>query len=129
VADALDVERQKVAQALGMSVKPELEAMNGLYGTTYSSIYEFNRNSATHVAMQGAPSSSQHRYITEDIPYLLVPCLEFAALTHTETPTLRAVVQLANTMNQVNYITAGRTLEKLGLSGMDLSEIKQFVSI
>lgn len=127
-AAVLDIERQSVGKSLGIHLKPELEAMNDLYGTSYKSVYEFNRNSATHVSIDGAPGSSQHRYITEDVPYLFVPCLEFAELTKVDTPVMRAAIQFANAFNGVDYTVEGRTLEKMGLKGLSVNQIRQFVS-
>lgn len=127
-AKILDIERLSIGKAIGIELKSELEAMNGLYGTSYSNLYDFNRNSVTHIAIQGAPESSHHRYITEDVPFLMVPTLHFAQLARVDTPILGALIHLANAFNQTDYIQTGRTLQKMGLAKMTINQIKDFVS-
>jgi len=127
-AKFLDIERLSIGKAMGIELISELEAMNGLYGTSFSNLYDFNRNSATHIAIQGAPESSQHRYITEDVPFLMVPTLHLAQLARIDTPILEALIHLANAFNQMDYTQTGRTLQKMGLDGMTINQIKDFVS-
>ena len=48
VEDALDRERLTVGESLHLHLRTELEAMNALYASDCSSIYEFNRGSSAH---------------------------------------------------------------------------------
>ncbi|WP_018152353.1 NAD/NADP-dependent octopine/nopaline dehydrogenase family protein [Leeia oryzae] len=123
VADKLDQERLSVGRAFGLTLKTELAAMNALYGTDFSSVYELNRGSETHGKINSAPASADSRYITEDVPYLLVPCLALARLAGVETPVLEACVQLASTLNGTDYLAQGRTLDSLGLAGLKAVEV------
>ena len=124
----MDMERLTVGHAMGLTLKSELQAMNELYGMGAQSVYELNKTSRTHGSVNSAPDSSQNRYITEDAPYLLVPCLEFARLLNVETPIVTSVLHLTNAFNDADYFSSGRTLEKMGLSKMSLSEITAAVS-
>lgn len=127
-AAVMEQERMAVGKALGIELTPELDAMNALYGTDAKSVYEFNRSSETHGKITSAPDSSKHRYITEDAPYLLVPCHEFGRLAQVPTPMVNACLTIDNAYNQTDYFQEGRTLEKMGLSGMTVEQIISYVS-
>lgn len=126
--EILDQERLSVGRALNLNLKSELTAMNELYGMSASSIYEVNKTSTTHSSVNSAPDSSHSRYITEDAPYLLVPCAEFAKLFPVDVPIVNSVLHLTSAMNQDNYFESGRTLEKMGLNDKSPAEIIRFVS-
>ncbi|ASP49024.1 NAD/NADP octopine/nopaline dehydrogenase family protein [Cognaticolwellia beringensis] len=121
--EILDQERLAVGRALKLNLKSELEAMNELYGMSATSVYELNKTSTTHSSVNSAPDSSRSRYITEDAPYLLVPCAEFAKLLNVEVPIVNSVLHLTSALNSDNYFESGRTLEKMGLSNMSASEV------
>ena len=57
-----------------------------------------------------------------------MPCLEFARLLNVETPIVTSVLHLTNAFIDADYFSSGRTLEKMGLSKMSLSEINAAVS-
>lgn len=126
--ELMDQERLALGQTLGLNLKSELEAMNQLYDMSASSIYELNRTSQTHGSVNSAPSSSRSRYITEDVPYLLVPCLQLGQLSALEMPIVSSVLNLASAFNDTDYVKSGRTLEKMGLANMSPAEIMTRVS-
>ncbi|EDT23018.1 NAD/NADP octopine/nopaline dehydrogenase family protein [Clostridium perfringens] len=74
------------------------------------------------------PSSSKHRYIIEDVPYLLVPCYELAKKAGLNLPIVTSYINIANAYNNEDYFKIGRTLEKMGLSNKNLKEIIEFLS-
>lgn len=123
-AAKMDQERLAVGHALGLSLRTELDAMNALYGVKEESVYAFNRNSVPHGKIHNAPASSRARYITEDVPYVLVPCYELACLAEIEVPLVKACITIASAYNDEDYFRTGRTLEKMGLSGKNLQQIR-----
>jgi opine dehydrogenase len=124
----MEQERLAVGDALGIELTPELEAMNALYRTNFESVYEFNRSSETHGKITSAPDSANHRYITEDASYLLVPCHEFGRLAQVPTPVVDACLVIDNAYNQTDYFQEGRTLEKMGIAGMTIDQIMAYVA-
>lgn len=122
-SEKLDEERLAVGNALGLHLKSELQAMNELYNMNAKSVYELNKTSETHGSVNSAPASSNNRYITEDAPYLLVPCVELAKLMNIETPIATSVLHLTSAFNDDDYFTSGRTLKKMGLGNMTAPEI------
>lgn len=127
-AAKMDKERLSVGDAFGFKLKTELEAMNALYNSNYETVYEFNRASTTHAKINSAPASSNNRYITEDVAYLLVPCYEFAKIAGFKVPIVESCIHIASAYNDENYFEKGRTLEKMGLNDMSVEEIVKYLS-
>ena len=122
----MEDERIALGKVIGVDVTPELEAMNTLYNTEYASVYELNRSSSAHSKI-GAPSNSQHRYITEDVPYLLVPCYSLAKAVGLETPMMYSCITIAGAYNGKNYFDRGRNLEDMGIEGLSKNEIMTYL--
>ena len=125
---AMEKERIMIGNQLGLKLKSELEMMNLLYGTHEETVYAFNKKSVTHGKIHSAPDSSNNRYITEDIPYLLVPLYEFAKLMSLQTPIIESIIRLASAYNSTDYLENGRTLSKMGLSLLNKEEILVYVN-
>lgn len=124
----LDQERLSVGKALGFTLRTELAAMNALYDMNAASVYDLNRTSQTHGNVNSAPNSSNSRYITEDAPYLLVPCFEFAKLCNIDTPIVESTLHLAGAFNEMDYFSTGRSLSDMGLKDLTLAQIFDVVS-
>lgn len=127
-AAVMEHERQSVGKALGLELLPELEAMNALYAMQCQTVYDVNRTSETHGKLNSAPNSASNRYITEDAAYLLVPCYELGKLAGVETPLVTSCLHIDNAYNDTDYFKEGRTLEKMGLAGMSVKAIMDFVA-
>lgn len=68
------------------------------------------------------------RYITEDVPYGLVPISELGDVVGVETPVIDGVVSIASVISECDYRRTGRTLQRLGLAGMKKSQLVDFVN-
>jgi opine dehydrogenase len=73
------------------------------------------------------PTSLKDRYITEDLPQGLVPRSELGRVVDVPTPVIDGVVSIGSVVCQEDYWKTGRTLERLGLSGLSRDEIMQVV--
>lgn len=127
-AAEMDRERLKVGEALGFKLRTELEAMNALYNMHETSVYDFNRKSQAHGKINNGPATSKARYISEDVPYVLVPVSLLGSLFGVDTKIVNACITLACAYNEEDYFSTGRTLEKMGLSGLGPSELKEIFS-
>lgn len=123
----MDEERLAVGKAYGLSLCTELEAMNALYAASAKTVYEFNRGSVAHGKVKDAPASAKARYITEDVPYLLVPIFLLGQLAGLKTPIMESIIHLAGAYNDADYFTEGRTLEAMGLGGKTPEEICRYL--
>jgi opine dehydrogenase len=69
------------------------------------------------------PSSIQSRYITEDVPYGLVPIARLASKLKVHTPVISAVITLASVVNGTDYFEKGRSLEELGIADLNKRQL------
>jgi len=67
------------------------------------------------------------RYLDEDVPMSLVPIASLGEMLKVPTPTINSVIQLASTLTGIDYWETGRTVERLGLAGLDLRAIRRLV--
>ena len=74
-----------------------------------------------------APNRLHHRYLFEDVPCSLVPMALIGEQYGVDTSTINAIIKLANTVHGTDYVPKGRTLERLGIKGMLVSELHQYV--
>ena len=121
--DAVIEERSELFRALGyinfsaqsykeqqkklvmLSKFPELDAFKGLAG----------------------PDSMQHRYITEDAAMGNALMVSLGEMINVPTPVTRALITLASTINNTDYLTKGRTVDKLGLGGLNIDELNKYL--
>jgi opine dehydrogenase len=78
------------------------------------------------------PISGPHdilsRYFTEDAPYGLVPWSHIGKAVGVETPVIDSIVKLYNVVHERNWWAEGRSAADLGLAGMSVPQIKEYVA-
>lgn len=128
VLQALDDERKEICKAWGYQ---ELDCKERLYKMGYcplrDNLYDTFQGSAEVFLPIEGPNTLEGRYLVEDVPFSLVGMIYYARLVGVETPIMDSVVHLASALKSENYWETGRTLEKMGLEGMTVEEIKRFV--
>lgn len=122
--ESLDNERMRVAQSLGTKAISAKDWLLESYGAKGDTIYEAIQNNDAYRGLT-APKGLTTRYIYEDIPYSLVPISALGGLLGIETPAIDTIIKLAVLMTGRNFIEEGRTLDKLGLCGLEVSEIHE----
>src|SRR3990167_70982 len=110
--DALDHERILLAKAMGYQLNPGVHDDNKYYGTNFSNNYDFCLHSTIHKKIK-SPTSLNHRFITEDVAYGLVPLLALAKSHNIELLNIDSVVKIFSTIMGVNYYQQGRNLAGL----------------
>jgi opine dehydrogenase len=126
VLEALDRERVTVAAAVGVRTASAREWLEAAYNASGSTLYEAMLNNPGYAGIT-APANLEHRYIFEDVPMSLVPMAELGHAFGVATPAIDTMVRLASIIHGVNYRARGRTLERLGLAGMTLDEVRRYV--
>ncbi len=131
VSQAIDDERMAVAKALGVPARSFLDNFYGAGLTTKAahdsgSIARACEESEPNKTIK-SPSSLDHRYVHEDVGYGLVPYAAFGKLAGVPTPAIDALVLLTSVATGIDYGTAGLTLAKMGLEGMNVSQLKHYV--
>lgn len=122
MVEAVDDERVTVARTLGVDTDPVFTQLKDMYGFPGDTLYEALSNTTVHVD-QMTPRNAQHRYVTEEVPFGLVPISEIAGHLDVPTPNIDAIIALASTVNGVDYRSTGRHLATLGLGRMTPEEL------
>jgi opine dehydrogenase len=121
VSHAIDTERVRVAEAMGVRAYSDVELTHMWYAGEPWKI----------IQPTGAiPQNSETvplRYIVEDVPHGLVPTASLGRLLGIPTPVTDSLINLASSIQGVDYWQEGRTLDKLGLAGLTVDEIKALV--
>ncbi|MCJ7822865.1 MAG: NAD/NADP octopine/nopaline dehydrogenase family protein, partial [Armatimonadetes bacterium] len=126
VLDAIDRERVAVGAAMGFNCMTAREWLYVAYDAVGQTLHDAIRANRGYYGIT-APPHLQHRYLTEDVPMSLVPIASIGDMVGSPCPTIKTIVELANTMHGCNYWETGRTVERLGLAGLDLQAIRQLV--
>lgn len=119
VMEAVDEERISVAGKLFPNPPTFLETMCKIYNLNCGGIYEAIKSISAY-NIQFSPDGMKHRYVTEDIPYSLVPMATIAKKLDIPTPNMDSVINIACMANGENYWQIGRTAEKLGFKNENI---------
>jgi opine dehydrogenase len=126
VLEAIDRERVAVAGALGIRAHTAREWLYLAYEAAGKTLLDAMRANPGYRGIK-APGTVQHRYITEDVPSSLVPIASIGEMLGVETPMIRSMIHMASAMHGVDYWTEGRTVDRLGIRGMSVKEIRFLV--
>ena len=124
--EIIDEERIKVAKALGIEALSAKNWLYEAYEVRGETLYEALQNNDKYRTID-APTTLQHRYIFEDVPTGLVPIASLGDMLGVSTPNIKLIIQLASTLTGIDFWKAGRTVEKLGLKGLSVNDIKRLV--
>jgi opine dehydrogenase len=127
VMDAVDTEKQSLQRTLKLRAVSLPMMINEFFGVTGANCYEVMRACPSYHT-QTTPDNLQHRYITEDVPYGLVPIASLGEHLGLNMRNTRTIINLASAANGVDYWETGRTVERMGLSGMELETIIRHVN-
>lgn len=127
VMEVIDGEKMAIAKALGLEPISTKDILRRYYGAKGENLYEVLCDCKTYKT-QTAPDNLRHRYITEDVPYGLVPLASLGDLLNVSTHTIKALIQIASVVNQTDYWREGRTVKKLGLAGLKAEQIIKLVA-
>lgn len=127
--EAMDQERIVVGRAFGLDLPPTWKLVRdwyGPYGATGSSFHEVHHSNPAYQTSE-APRSLDDRYITEDIPYGLVPLAELGDCAGVTTPCIDAVVTIGCTVAGKDFISQGRRLAAIGWDNLSVQQILERV--
>jgi len=126
--EALDAERVAVARAFGAEVPGIHRWLLDTYGLGGDTLQEtFHR--LTHqltgpYQWTPTPPSLQHKYVIEDVPCGLVAMSGLGHAAGVGTPVIDGLIALSSAMLRRDLRAEGRTLERLGLAGKSVAEIR-----
>ncbi len=127
VLEVLDRERVTVASSLGLRARTGLEWLQMAYDTSGEDLHEAIHNQPGYYGIK-APSTLNHRYIFEDVPMSLVPIASLGQHYGVSVRGMDSIIRLACIVHRTDYWRRGRTVEKLGIAGLSVSEITRYVN-
>lgn len=120
---AVDAERCAVAKAYGVEVLSIEAYLTEAYGVRAEGL-QAKLLSVGAFQDKLAPSGLKHRYVDEDVPAGLVPLWELAELAGVACPTLEEMIDLASSLTGRDYLREGRSLARMGLSGLSPEQVR-----
>ena len=115
VIEKIDSERREIALRYGFDLRSLLEEFEVFYEDKFESIADFAANTRLHNLIKEAPATVEHRYITEDVPYVLVPWYLLGKLVGYEATTIKSLITLSSVLNETEPFQQGRNLENMGI--------------
>ena len=128
VIEGVDYEAGNVSELFGKRTYTQKEFFMEYYDIPdYPTLFETMQNSPAHTSFK-APDSLMARYITEDVPFGLVPIATISKQLGLKTPVCDALITLAQVLTGIDFMAQGMTPEKLGISGMTIEEILEMIN-
>jgi opine dehydrogenase len=127
VLEVLDRERVTVASSLGLRARTGLEWLEMAYNTIGEDLHEAIHNQPGYYGIK-APSTLNHRYIFEDVPMSLVPIASLGERFGVSVRGMDSIIRLACIVHRTDYWKRGRTVDKLGIGDLSVSELTRYVN-
>lgn len=133
----MDEERLEVVRALNRKSDLGMKEMTFIeyfYEAAFTSKRAVDTNDM-YIALQDSepnrlvksPGTLDHRYVNEDVGFGLVPIYEVGRLVGVDMPVTKLMIDLAGLLRGVDYWQEGLTLKKLGLEGVPVDRLKEFL--
>ncbi len=126
ILEKVDQERIAVGAAMGFNCMSAREWLYFAYGSAGRTLYDAVRANNGYYGIK-APPTLDTRYLWEDVPMSLVPIASMGEMLGVPCPTTRSIIHLAGLLNECDYWDTGRTVERMGLAGLSLKEIRRLV--
>jgi opine dehydrogenase len=126
VMEAADRERVSVGEAFGLKLPSTFETIKVQYGVEGQDLYEVIHANPAFAGID-APTTLDHRFLTEDTPFSMVPAAALGGMAGVPTPVMDSIIALLGVAMGENFTRCGQGLESMGLAGMGVDEIKRFV--
>ena len=124
---AVDRERLAIAASVGSELSPVDQAFSGAgfgpQGDLWATI-----NGSHMLTQLRAPGALDTRWLTEDVPYGLAAWHALGEQQGVSCPLLRSLVDLISAMLERDFWAEARTLEDLGIAGMDRQSLLEFLA-
>lgn len=111
--EEVDRERVEIAKYFYSNPLTLNEIMCSLYGLDTDNLYDTIKSIKAY-KIQHSPNNMQHRYVSEDIPYSLVPIATLGHKLGLKTTNMDSIINLACMCNNENYWEIGRNADSLG---------------
>ncbi len=111
--EQLDNDRRHIGNLYNFQLPSYLTLMSEFYGNKFPSIYDFFTKTPIHNAQKLCPRSLSERYISQDVPYVIVPWYCLGKLMGFESIIMRNIIEIASMINKIDYLAQGLNQNKL----------------
>ena len=126
VLEALDRERVTIAASLGVRARSAIQWLKDAYSAKGDTLYEAIQGNPGYQGIK-APRHLGHRYVTEDVPFSLVPLASLGQQFGVDTWATEAMIRVGCVIHGTNYYERGRTVEDMGLKHLRVREVRRYV--
>ena len=123
--ERLDDERLAIAQALGLSVKTIFEHFHLSFHVPVASISEMNQQMHAQGNGGTGPATADTRYVTEDVPYGLVPVAVLGKLVGRPAVLHEAGIAIFSAMYGRDFTAENQLLNALSLEHCSLADLAE----
>ena len=120
-------EVSEVARALGIKMldypQDDFLRKSTIMSTYFSAAFD-KEGAAANIS---GPSSVKSRYLSEDLPYGLVPISKLAQRLNVSTPIIDSVIAISSVINQTDYREQGMSLREIGIEGKSRNELNHML--
>ena len=126
--ERVEAERMAIGKRLGLDLTPMDKVLLEWYGHSGAKGENLPAVMRTNpvYSIDWAPPRLKHRFLTEDIPYGMVPMEQMGKLAGVPTPITTSIIELAGAVLGQDLRKSARDLEALGLAGLSIQQLKQF---
>jgi opine dehydrogenase len=124
ILEEVDRERVEVANTLRCkNIYTALEWLTMAYNVVEDTLFDGIHSNPGYYGIM-APKTTNVRYITEDVPFSIVPISEFGRVFGVNTDITDALINLSNIIFKKDFRKIGRTLTRMRLENLSLDEIR-----
>jgi len=127
VVEDLDAERMQIGAALGLALEAHEDLPEIWYGHQARRAGTGQTPRQVVYASIKAEKQLDSRYLTEDLPYGLVPWEDMGRLAGVKTPLISSLINLGNALLGRGFRAEGLTLARLGLDGLTANDLLALV--
>ena len=93
--EAIDNERKQIAESLGVKFQSCLSIINSFWTDKKDTLYDAITQNSTYLSVRG-PKTLKHRYLSEDLPYGIVPLISLGKVIGIEAKYMKSMVEILN---------------------------------
>jgi len=123
--EAVDAERINLLNHFGYESDIVAHGIGG--GVITDDLHEAIAGNESFAKIKG-PADTKNRYYSEDIPYGIALWAKLAHQLGVKTPMMDAMVNIGTVVLEKDCWNSGHQLDELGISSMEIEELKQYVT-
>lgn len=128
LAEALDAERAAACAAYDVRYRSLLDHIHRIYGGGGDTVHDAVKQSPVYNRSGGMRATIWQTWMEGDLPLSHVPFVELAERAGVGAPLRRGFVDIIDSLLGTNSWKDGLNLKRLGLAGMSVEQIREYVA-